>query len=90
MGLSNRVPGVCSALGSSQFLSEAGLRLVERVGPRQSTTTEFRYEILDRSTDDTVGVAAERAPTRVPRPESRTNPVPHWTVSDAGCFSSPA
>ena len=74
MGLSNRAAAVCSALGSSQFLREAGLRLMGRVGPRQSTTTEFRYEILDRSTDDTVGVAAERAPTRVPRPESRTKP----------------
>ena len=67
MGLKNRTPAVCSALRSSQFLREAGLRLVERVGPRQSTTTEFRYEILDRSTDDTVDVAIDHVadPPRV-------------------------
>ena len=84
MGLGNRAAGVRSALGSSQFLREAGLRLVERVGPRQSTTTGFRYEILDRSTDDTVGVAAERAPTHA------QNPVPQWTVLGAGCSHPPS
>ena len=74
MGLSNRVPAVCSALGSRQFLREAGLRLVERVGPRQSTTTVFRYEILDRSADDTVDVTVghvvdpPRVTPRVPKP----------------------
>ena len=62
MGLKNRTAAVCSALGSSQFLRDAGLRLVERVGPRQSTTTEFGYEILDRSTDDTVDVAIDHVP----------------------------
>ena len=41
--LRNRVPAVCSALGSKLLLEQAGLRLVERRGPRQSTTTEFRY-----------------------------------------------
>ena len=41
--LGNRVPAVCSALGSELLLEQAGLRLVERRGPRQSTTTEFRY-----------------------------------------------
>ena len=47
LGLKNRMPAVCSALGSKVFLREAGVRLVERVGPRQSTTTEFRFEMLD-------------------------------------------
>ncbi len=41
--LGNRVPAVCSALASKLLLDQAGLRLVERRGPRQSTTTEFRY-----------------------------------------------
>ena len=43
--LGNRVPAVCSALGSKLLLEQAGLRLVERRGPRQSTTTEFRYAL---------------------------------------------
>ena len=42
--LKNRIPAVCSALGSNLLLEQAGLRLVERKGPGQSTTTEFRYE----------------------------------------------
>ena len=42
--LGNRVPAVCSALGSKLLLEQAGLRLVERRGPRQSTTTEFHFE----------------------------------------------
>ncbi len=41
--LGNRVPAICSALESKLLLDQAGLRLVERRGPRQSTTTEFRY-----------------------------------------------
>lgn len=41
--LRNHVPAVCSALGSNLLLEQAGLRLVERKGPGQSTTTEFRY-----------------------------------------------
>ena len=82
MGLKNRTPAVCSALGSSQFLREAGLRLVERVGPRQSTTTEFRYEILDRSTDDTVDVGTDHVvdPPRV----SLTAPKPGASLDGLG------
>ena len=72
MGLNNRAAAVCSALGSKQFLREAGLRLVERIGPRQSTTTEFCYEILDRSTDHTVAGAIDRVPD--PPPVSRIAP----------------
>ncbi len=60
MGLNNRMAAVCSAVGSKQFLREAGLRLVERVGPRQSTTTEFRFEILDRSADESIRASTKR------------------------------
>ena len=82
MGLKNRTPAVCSALGSSQLLREAGLRLVERVGPRQSTTTEFRYEILDRSTDDTVDVAIDHVPD--PPRFSLTAPKPGASLDGLG------
>lgn len=50
-GFNNRAPAVCSALGSRVFLEQAGLRLLERLGPYQSTTTRFRYEILEQKTD---------------------------------------
>ena len=46
LDLRNRVPAVCSALGSKLLLEQAGLRMVERKGPRQSTTTEFLYEFV--------------------------------------------
>ena len=65
MGLRNRVPAVCSALGSKRFLREARLNLVERLGPQQSTATVFRYEILERLAGDAVGGAIERLPAPV-------------------------
>ena len=51
LGLYKRIPAVCSALGSRMFLEQEGLRLLERKGPRQSTTTEFRYASLDTATE---------------------------------------
>ena len=82
MGLNNRAPAVCSALASKQFLREAGLRLVERVGPRQSTTTEFRYEILDRSSDRTVDGAIDHVLD--PPPAFRTVPKPGASLDGLG------
>ena len=77
MGLKNRMPAVCSALGSKLFLREAGLRLVERIGPHQSTTTEFRFKILDRSAEGPIPVSTERVsappPTRI-APKRRSTP----------------
>lgn len=47
LGLSNRVPLVCAALGSKKFLTEHSLRIVSKTGPPsgQSTTVTFLYEI---------------------------------------------
>ena len=47
LGLHNRVPLVCAALGSKKFLRENNLRLVTRTGPQsgQSTTVDFTYEL---------------------------------------------
>lgn len=44
MGLRNRTPNVCSALESYMFQQEAGLVLIDRTGPRHSTSTTFRYQ----------------------------------------------
>jgi len=58
LGLSNRVPLVCAALGSKKFLKEHGLRIVSKTGPPsgQSTTVTFLYEIVqstpERQTSD--------------------------------------
>ena len=49
LGLSNRVPLVCAALGSKKFLAEHGLRIVSKTGPKsgQSTTVTFLYEMVN-------------------------------------------
>ena len=47
LGLQDRVPAVCSALGSQKFLKENGIHLERKEGPRsgQSTTTLFTYRL---------------------------------------------
>ena len=63
MKLQGRVPNICSVLGSRIFLDMAGLRLLDRIGPRQSTTTSFRYSLIEPS----VGAApVSAAPTSPP------------------------
>ena len=51
LGLTSRVPAVCSALGSALFERLAGVILMERAGPIQSTTTQFRYRLEPHSGD---------------------------------------
>jgi len=50
LGLTNRVPQVCSALESKKLLEENHLRIVSKTGPPsgQSTTVTFTYEILSQ------------------------------------------
>ena len=50
MGLQGRAPNVCSVLGSRKLFDMAGLRLLDRAGPRQSTTTTFRYVLVEPGT----------------------------------------
>ena len=57
MGLQGRTPNVCSVLGSRKFLAMAGLRLLGRVGPAQSTTTTYCYALGGQR------IGAESAPT---------------------------
>ena len=46
MGLTDRLPAVCSALGTIKFLEVANLELLRRTGPSVSTTTMFHFKIL--------------------------------------------
>ena len=46
MGLTDRLPAVCSALGTIKFLDMAHLKLEDRIGPNVSTTTTFHFRIL--------------------------------------------
>ena len=67
MVLNNRAPAVCSALGSNLFLEKAGLRLLERKGPHQSTTTEFYYAILDWPAEGNMDDSDGKEPVAVPQ-----------------------
>jgi hypothetical protein len=53
MKLNGRVPAICSALKTREFLDENGLRLISRTGPPsgQSTTVIYTYEFLDKEKD---------------------------------------
>ena len=46
MGLSNRVPAVCGAIGTERFLETARLRLLGRTGTGQGKNALFRDAIL--------------------------------------------
>lgn len=48
LGLSNRIPLVCAALGSKKFLREHGLQILSKTGPPsgQSTTVTFTYAMV--------------------------------------------
>ena len=51
MGLQNAMPSVCSAIGRARFEQDAGVRLIHREGPANSSTVVFTFEIGDDSLD---------------------------------------
>ena len=72
LDLTNCIPAVCSALGSALFELLAGVILMERTGPIQSTTTHFRYRFEPHSRDVIAGripVSTQTLP-RSPKPQS--------------------
>jgi hypothetical protein len=65
--LSGRVPSVCSALRSREFLRENGLRVANTSGPpsRQSTTVVYTYEFSNAErARDKEGGGAGNGPSR--------------------------
>lgn len=80
MGLRNATPNVCSALESRKFQHEAGLVLVERAGPRRSTTTTFHY-VSGSGSPDPLTLPATRAATRAKHSEPRPVPRRHASPS---------
>jgi len=45
MELENRMPAVCSALDAAEFYEEAGVTLIQRSGPLQSSTVEWSLRL---------------------------------------------
>ena len=70
LGLAGRAANVCSALQSNAFLRLAGVQLLGRTGPRQSTTTRFRYAIALCSADEVQSVSPS-AMAASPSPRER-------------------
>ena len=79
MGLHNATPNVCSALASRKFQRNAGIALVGREGPHQSTTTTFHYE-PDGTTPDPP-MRPQKSSTARP---GRRQPRSHRSVSSPG------
>lgn len=52
--LYGRVPAICSALKTREFLDENSLRLVSKTGPPsgQSTTVTYTYEFVHKEQDE--------------------------------------
>lgn len=44
--LENRYPAVCSALDADRFYTQAKVTLVQRIGPKQSTTAEWCFALI--------------------------------------------
>jgi hypothetical protein len=67
LGLSNRVPLVCAALGSKKFLNENGLRLLSKTGPPSglSTTVTYTYEFLKAQPSASPSPASQDAWTKL-------------------------
>jgi hypothetical protein len=67
LGLSNRVPLVCAALGSKKFLRENGLRLISKTGPPSglSTTVTYTYEFLKTHPSSSPSPASKDAWTKL-------------------------
>lgn len=47
MGLAERFPLVCSAIDAKKFEEFAGVLLVNRKGPKQSSTVKWTFEIAE-------------------------------------------
>lgn len=45
MGLANALPAVCGAIGSNKFNAAAGVSLIGREGPENSSTTTFNFAL---------------------------------------------
>ena len=46
LGLINRMPAVCGALGTEKFQRMCNVRLINREGPTQGANVYFTFELL--------------------------------------------
>jgi hypothetical protein len=74
MGLQNRLPAVCAALGAEKFQRLCGLHLIRREGPHVGSNTVFYFRRISHSQTETPkprAKAIQRTPKRSrPQPTS--------------------
>ena len=86
MGLANRMPAVCAALGAP-FALLHGLRLIDRKGPAQGASVVFRYQIVPNADQLAVMPAAavpQGTPEQVPHTTGAIVPGTVFLVSCVG------
>ena len=81
LGMSNRMPNICQALGSRKFFDLARVDLVERTGPEAGASTRFVYAIKPSLED------APRA--REDAPHARRTAVHRRPATRAGLTPEP-
>jgi hypothetical protein len=69
MNLTNAMPAVCSALGSSKFETLSGTRLIHREGPRQGANVLFTFK-LEPNSRTSVITRRQSSPRQSPKPQS--------------------
>lgn len=72
LGMNNRMPNICQALGSGKFFDMARVELQERSGPAQGASTRFIYAIKP-SMEDAPRV---KPPVHDSRPTTQADPTP--------------
>lgn len=80
MALDNKMPAVCSALGSGKFEELAGVKIIDRQGPANSSTVRFTYELAANET----GNWAERVlRQRYGAPIAKSDKMVSFSLTDA-------
>ncbi|MFZ2996981.1 AAA family ATPase [Sphingobium sp.] len=80
MQLDNAMPAVCSALGGNKFESLAGVKIIDRQGPANSSTVRLRYSF---AAADAIGWAEAELRARFGRPISETGKMIGFALPDS-------
>jgi 5-methylcytosine-specific restriction enzyme B len=81
MGLSNAMPAVCSAIGSSKFLVDANVTEAGRDGPPNSSTVRFTFDLNKTGAFD-VGAAEAKLRARYGGPDVDADKLVSFSLTD--------
>jgi len=86
MGVVNRMPAICSALDADRFRDECELTLVQRRGPRQSSSVVWLFTLEPplRAATEHLAVPARRAAPRQSLEDDRSSlELMRWRIIEA-------